>query len=589
MTENLTFKCPGCGAEFEADLALIGSEAECPECQIRFVIPIPETCEGMEIAGYVLKRKIGQGGMGEVWLARHTALDRDVAIKILSPKLVSDTNFIQRFMHEVKIAGKLNHPNIIPAFDAGHIQGLYYMVMRYCDGIELSDRLKIDTVIPEKEALKIVRDIAEALNSAWNEAKIFHRDIKPSNIMIDKKGNARLMDMGISKCITEDVDMTIDGTMVGTPFYVSPEQAKGDKKIDFRADIYSLGATLYHMVTGQVAFDGENSVEIVTKQVTEPLLPPIQVNPGLSDEINHLIIKMMHKHPEDRQASWQNVITDIDLVLAGKHPTHGPGLSDKAIKHVPSTGALKINLPSAKGKRRTSSVTTAVQAEIPQPEKKEVPDIKIGANKGTCGTNGSSDLGYSPVVPPKSSDVNSGLKLKSSGSSSTEAEAVDKTVEMSISDAKLPKTSAKIPPQPMIKNQPAKGRSPAAGKPIHRHFKKKKAFPFGLIINAVSIIFVLLAALTVFNTVRYLMGNISVTADDSQTAEINREFIKLREKARKLAATDLSAGTKLLTEYEGEFADAIKTRCSYEAEKLKKEFKKKAPPADTKDEEKPAK
>ncbi|MDD3119487.1 MAG: serine/threonine-protein kinase [Victivallales bacterium] len=284
------------------------------------MVPIPETRAGMELAGFRLVRKLGEGGMGEVWLAEQLAMSRQVALKILSPKLVRDADFIRRFDHEIHIAGKLRHPNIITAYDAGHVQGLYYLAMFYVDGVELADRLKTDKIIPEKMALHLARDVADALDYAWSEFKILHRDIKPSNIMIDKNGRGMLMDMGISKSLIEDFSMTISGTVVGTPYYISPEQARGDKSVDFHSDIYSLGATLYHVLTGKTPFDGATTLVIMTKHVTDRLKPPRELNPRLSPAVNHLICNMMAKDWRERPKSWQQVVRDIDLVLAGQYP-----------------------------------------------------------------------------------------------------------------------------------------------------------------------------------------------------------------------------------------------------------------------------
>jgi len=324
MSNGLIFHCPGCDAEFEADLTMIGTESQCPECGARFVVPTPIAREGMEIAGFKLKSKLGEGGMGEVWLAEQMAMGRVVALKLLSPSLVGKPDFVKRFMHEIRMAGRLEHPNIITAFDAGEVQGFFYLAMAYCDGVELSDRMRIDGRIPEKEALKIVRDIALALDYAWTEHQILHRDIKPSNIMLDSKGGAKLMDMGISKSFKDTPEMTVSGTIVGTPYYISPEQGRADAHIDFHSDIYSLGATLYHMVTGQFPFDGESTMDIVAKHVNQPLKPPRQVNPALSSYVCALIEKMMAKNPLARQASWKNVVADINLVLNGKLPNSAP-------------------------------------------------------------------------------------------------------------------------------------------------------------------------------------------------------------------------------------------------------------------------
>jgi serine/threonine protein kinase len=247
-------------------------------------------------------------------------MERKVALKILSPALTNNPEFVDRFMAEVKMSAKLHHPNIVTAFDAGNENGIYYLAISYVDGAELDDRLKIDKFIPEKEALVYIRNIAEALKYAWNKFQILHRDIKPSNIMVDSDNEAKLMDMGISKSLADDLGLTMTGMVIGTPYYMSPEQAKAEQTLDFRADLYSLGATLYHLVTGHVPYDSTTAMGILTKHITEPFPSPKEKNPELSDECIVLLEIMMAKKKEDRQASWEDVIRDINLVLEHKLP-----------------------------------------------------------------------------------------------------------------------------------------------------------------------------------------------------------------------------------------------------------------------------
>ncbi len=317
---EINFTCSKCGAEIEADESIAGSVAQCPNCNSTVMIPMPGIKEGMKIAGYETVRRLGVGGMGEVWLATQTAMDRKVALKILSPALTTNTQFVDRFLKEVKNAAKLEHSNIVTAFDAGVDGIVYYLAMSYVDGVLLEDLLKVNKIIPENEALRIVRCIAEALNYAWTDFHIIHRDIKPSNIMLDSKKTPKLMDMGISKSISEEKGLTMTGMALGTPYYMSPEQARADVDIDCRSDIYSLGATLYHLVTGEVPYDGNSSVGILTKHITDPFPSPQNKNPKLSDACSALLEVMMAKSPDDRQNDWNAVIEDIDLVIAGKLP-----------------------------------------------------------------------------------------------------------------------------------------------------------------------------------------------------------------------------------------------------------------------------
>lgn len=363
---EITFNCPICSAEIEADETLCGGVANCPSCSNNIAIPMPGMRKGMKIAGFVLERRLGAGGMGEVWLATQTAMDRKVALKILSPALTKDISFVNRFLTEVKNSAKLEHKNIITAHDAGVESGIYYLAISYVNGIELGDRLKIDNILDEKEALKIIKDIAEALKYAWNKHKILHRDIKPANIMIDSDGTTKLMDMGISKSLDSGTNVTMAGTIMGTPLYMSPEQATGDEDIDFRSDIYSLGATLYHMLAGSAPYDATTPMGIITKHVTEPLPPPRERNSDISEECAALIEIMMAKDKNKRQDSWETVIEDIGLVLNGQFPsTKRPDTSESGAQMTPSQFLKKQKKSDAYPAKIHSKTTVFSPSDIP--------------------------------------------------------------------------------------------------------------------------------------------------------------------------------------------------------------------------------
>ena len=317
---GIDFTCPHCRSEIEADEAVGGSRAQCPRCSGIVLIPRFGIQVGTTVGGYRIARKLGVGGMGEVWLAEQTAMGRAVALKILSPAMTADPEFVQRFVHEVQTVAKLEHPNIATAFDAGNDGDIHYLAVSYVDGDQVGNLLKRDKVVPEKDALPIVRGVAEALKYAWDKFRMLHRDIKPANIMLTSDGVPKLMDMGISKTMAEDVQLTMAGHIVGTPHYMSPEQARADLGVDFRADIYSLGATLYHMVTGTLPFGGKTAMAALTRHITEPLESPRKRNPAVTQGCSALIEAMMAKDPADRPGTWEDVLQDIDRVLKGLMP-----------------------------------------------------------------------------------------------------------------------------------------------------------------------------------------------------------------------------------------------------------------------------
>ncbi len=320
---SIFFLCKNCGVKIEADDSYSGGVVICPKCNIHIEVPMAGLGKGFEIGGFVLEKRLGAGGMGEVWLADQLSMERKVALKILSPSLCKDKDFVGRFIKEVKTSAKLVHPNIVTAFDAGFDKGFHFLAVQYVNGRDLEATLISKKTVREREALRILRGIAEGLQYAWNKHKLLHRDIKPSNIIIDVEDMPKLMDMGISKSLMDDISMTLTGVIVGTPCYMSPEQARADKEIDFRSDIYSLGATLYHLVTGKIPFEGESAMSVITKLLTEPLPPPKIKNPSVSKQCSALIEAMMEKNPADRQQSWEDVVRDFDLVLEGRMPLGG--------------------------------------------------------------------------------------------------------------------------------------------------------------------------------------------------------------------------------------------------------------------------
>ncbi|MBI4232745.1 tetratricopeptide repeat protein, partial [Candidatus Peregrinibacteria bacterium] len=276
------------------------------------------------IPGYVLEVKLGEGGMGAVYKARQLSLNREVAIKILSPKLTKDPKYVARFEREAKIAGTLNHKNITSVLETGVAKGYHYYVMEYVEGISLHKVLAERKALPEQEALAIIEEVSEALEHA-EKHKIIHRDIKPDNIMMTKDGHAKLCDLGIAKQMEGELakTLTVTGETFFTPHYVSPEQLEGGE-LDIRTDIYSLGVTLYEIVTGRLPFTGETSQEVASKRLTKSPIPPKKLNPKISQNLNNLILRMMARRPEHRYPNPTQLIKSIQHFRKGGHISAPP-------------------------------------------------------------------------------------------------------------------------------------------------------------------------------------------------------------------------------------------------------------------------
>ncbi|AQT69344.1 Serine/threonine-protein kinase PknB [Anaerohalosphaera lusitana] len=273
-----------------------------------------------QIPGYKVIGKLGAGAMAVVYKAKQLSLDRIVAIKVLPKRYSEKPNYIKRFYKEGKLAAKLNHNNIVQAIDVGEVGGLYYFVMEYVEGKTLYDDLSKGKIFDEGEALDIITQVARALEHAHAQGMI-HRDVKPKNIMINSEGVVKLADMGLAR-ETSDIKAAENerGKAFGTPYYIAPEQVRGELDIDGRADIYALGATLYHMVTGKVPFEAKTPSEVMKKHVTEPIVPPDHLNTSLSAGISEVIEVMMAKKKEERYTNVAELLVDLDAVKAGQPP-----------------------------------------------------------------------------------------------------------------------------------------------------------------------------------------------------------------------------------------------------------------------------
>lgn len=275
---------------------------------------------GQQIPGYKILGKLGQGAMATVFKARQLSLDRLVAIKVLPRKFTTNPQFIERFYAEGRAAAQLNHPNIVQAYDVGQAGEYHYFVMEYVEGRTVYDDIVKHKRCPQGEAIDIVIQIAEALQHAHSKGLI-HRDVKPKNIMLTREGVAKLADMGLARAISDkEAAEAEQGKAFGTPYYISPEQIRGELNIGPASDIYSLGATLYHMVTGAVPFDGKNPSAVMHAHLKQQLVPPDHVNPKLSAGISEVIEQMMGKSPKARYPSCADLLVDLRAVRQGQPP-----------------------------------------------------------------------------------------------------------------------------------------------------------------------------------------------------------------------------------------------------------------------------
>jgi serine/threonine protein kinase len=262
------------------------------------------------IGQYDVMEKIADGGMGSVFKALNRETGEVVALKVVAPHMASNQVLLKRFEQEYNAAKQLDHPNIVRALDYGDSGSAPYLVMEFVDGESLGQRLQRESRIPEKEAIRLIAQVAQGLYRAHKE-KLIHRDVKPDNILITRDGQAKLTDLGLVKEVETDLNLTRTGRGLGTPHFMAPEQFKNAKNADPRCDIYSLGATLYMMVTGEMPFQSSGPLDAYMKKVDNKFPPPREIVPTLSERIDWAIRRAMSADPELRPASCREFVEDL--------------------------------------------------------------------------------------------------------------------------------------------------------------------------------------------------------------------------------------------------------------------------------------
>ena len=311
---NFKSVCPSCNSEFEVAEHQIGRVYSCKNCRQECIIPSQRIDPGMIFGNYEIQYPLGAGASGEVHLGKDVNGNK-AAIKILFPNEMEEMD-IKRFLREARFTRSLDHDGIIRLYDTGQLNDLNYIIMEYVEGETLDVHLEKFGELSEYDALKITRDVADVMAYVWREQKLVHRDIKPSNLMVSYDGVTKLMDLGIAKSMMyEMTQLTDPETIIGSPPYMSPEQCAPGKVLDFRADIYSLGCSLYQFVTNEYAFFADSPMSTVRMQILEKFRDPREFIPGLSYECTALIYKMMAKSIKDRHHSWEELIVDIDKII----------------------------------------------------------------------------------------------------------------------------------------------------------------------------------------------------------------------------------------------------------------------------------
>ncbi|MDB5385284.1 MAG: prkC 15 [Planctomycetaceae bacterium] len=283
----------------------------------------PPEKKATQLGDFKLVKKLGQGGMGEVFLAHQISLDRQVALKVMNKQFSKQENFVKRFKREAQTMAKLNHPNIVQGYAVGEESGLLYLAMELVKGHEkgrsLQDWMDNLKKLEVGDALHVILVIADALKYA-NEMSLIHRDIKPDNMLITEKGVVKLSDMGLAKATDEDMSMTQSGTGLGTPYYMPPEQAADAKHVDHRSDIYALGCTLYYFTTGELPFKGTSAMELIMAKTKGTFARARSLSKDIPERLDLIMDKMIAKDPKSRYQTYDELIRDLQS-LGKANPT----------------------------------------------------------------------------------------------------------------------------------------------------------------------------------------------------------------------------------------------------------------------------
>jgi serine/threonine protein kinase len=310
-------------------------------------VPIPT-----EIGGYKITASLGEGSMGRVFKGRHLNSGLIAAIKLLSPELSRTPEFVKRFLREARALAKLSHKNIVKVFNVGEEKGQYFLILEYVDGKTLADFLKENGPLPPDLAVDYLYQTCEGLQEA-HAKEVIHRDIKPENLMIDREGLIKITDFGLARDVNNKDSYTQEGQIFGSPYYISPEQSQG-KSLDPRTDIYSLGATFYHLISGEVPFDGDSQLSILLKHLREKPIPLLEKKPQLPPSLSLIIDKMMEKKLKNRYRSCLTILPHLQMLKEFvKQETRRRVTKTLKAEVVPSNASRKRLAPLSLSREKT--------------------------------------------------------------------------------------------------------------------------------------------------------------------------------------------------------------------------------------------
>ena len=323
-TEGLLQTCRACQHEFRVPTTLVAKEMPCPYCRKMMTIAAPagtkeDRLVGREVAGCTLQRRLGAGALGVVYAAEQKAMQRLVAIKMLSSKAAAEPETVTRFQREAKLAAQIQHPNVAAVFDCGQDRGVHYLLMELVEGCTFGNLIEEHGKLSWHDTLAYGLQVAKALDSL-HQRGIIHRDIKPANVLITYEGVAKLADLGLAKQLDFEpsaaTGLTMQGVAMGSPAYMPPEQIRSAKDSTASCDLYALGASMFQAITGKLPFDGRSATEVMGKVLLNPAPPVTSLVPDVPTGVADLIDRLLAKEPKGRPGSAAALIVEIEAVMA---------------------------------------------------------------------------------------------------------------------------------------------------------------------------------------------------------------------------------------------------------------------------------
>jgi serine/threonine protein kinase len=269
---------------------------------------------GRELGGYRLERRLGSGGMGDVYVAEQKSLGRRVAVKVLRPEMLRHPGAVERFEREARAAAALAHGNIVQIHEVACVDGIHFLAEEYVAGPSLKAWLASRGPLDARQALAVLAQVGAAVAQAAEQG-IVHRDIKPENLLLTRSGHVKVADFGLARLVADDVELTQAGTTLGTPLYMSPEQGRGES-VDARSDLYSLGATVYHLLAGRPPFSGPTAARVVMAHVSEPLVPLATLRPDLPPSVCAIVERLLAKDPAARFGAPRELVHEAEEAAA---------------------------------------------------------------------------------------------------------------------------------------------------------------------------------------------------------------------------------------------------------------------------------